>query len=1047
MLNRWYSSLSRSAGLIPPYVILALTLSLTGLLTAFVYYRSQQDAEQLFTRLASQTVNAIESRMHAYTDTLLHTRGLFMASEFGVDREEFEEFVSSLDLGTRYPGIQGIGFTRRLKLGEIPLLEKQMRAQGFPDFHVWPMALQNESPSSSREDYFTVLYLEPLDWRNKRAIGYDMFTEPNRREAMVRARDTGLPATTRRVVLVQETPDKPQFGFLIYVPVYNRPMAQLKTVEQRRAALTGFVYSPFRSEDLFARVTQELNTEERRLDVEVFDGTKPSSSSLFFDSHIDPSDSVEVPSSRFTESKQLEIGGTPWLVRVDALPGFTGSAGIYAAWAILAIGLLVSGIAYRWSIAYSRYNFALSEKARQLRSVTDAMPALVSFVGRDRRYQFINAAYEDWFGWTRAEVEGHCISEFMNGPAQRFLPEVARALEGEHVALECSLAHRTKGVRRVKVDLIPERDDSHSIVGFTLVGIDITELKLFAEQLKTLAEQRSFMAEASQALSSSLDYRVTLSRLVELQAQQNGLICSITIVGGGGPPEHFTSHSTANGESAPPLNLDSKDGPLCVIRKGDPQFVADLSDPDASTDNVSPDWLRSLRECGIKSYVCTPIRIRGRNIGALTLMTGSRNGSRAFDRSDVSLARELADRAATSIENSRLYDEAQKVNRIKDEFLATLSHELRTPLNVIQGHAEILMTEAPKGELTESIEAIYRNAKVQTQIVDDLLDVSSIITGKLSFRPELVDLAEVVEAGLDSVRFTASAKQIQIQSHIGKGPFPVVGDPTRLQQVLWNLLSNAIKFTPEQGRIDLSLKRENGSPVGQEQVAILVKDSGRGIDRAFLPYIFDRFRQEDNSTTRRYGGLGLGLAIVRSLVELHGGSVAASSAGRELGSEFKVTLPLATQVQRLSSRKVEGKPVQPSSGGPGYGLHPNARILVIDDEEETRHLLTRQLERAGMEVVAVGSADEGFGIYQRFDPDLIISDIAMPGEDGLSFMKRIRAVEGGHKSFTPAVALTAFARDDDRQKVFSAGFQVHLTKPVESKLLLRTVRDVLEQYS
>jgi signal transduction histidine kinase len=388
-----------------------------------------------------------------------------------------------------------------------------------------------------------------------------------------------------------------------------------------------------------------------------------------------------------------------------------------------------------------------------------------------------------------------------------------------------------------------------------------------------------------------------------------------------------------------------------------------------------------------------------------------------------------------AIENERLYIESRNINRAKDEFLATLSHELRTPLTVIQGHSELLKSRAVRPmkekDVDESIDAIYRNAQAQTRIVSDLLDVSSIITGKVVLRPQSMRAAESIFAAAQSLKLAADAKEIQLEIDLQDTELAqVYGDPTRLQQVLWNLISNAIKFTPRGGSIWIS-----GQPLRTEY-EISVRDSGQGIDPDFLPYVFDRFRQEDNSSTRRVGGLGLGLSIVRSLVETQGGSVAAKSAGRGKGSEFIIRLPLATAIQ-VSLPKI-GKDLsqdQTIEDTPEISLK-GARVLIIDDEPDACILVSRYLERAGAKTFLAASAAEGFTLYQKLHPQLIISDISMPGEDGYSLIRRIRLIEkaGGHP--TPAIALTAFARDEDRRRALEAGYHLHIPKPVAQNTLV-----------
>jgi signal transduction histidine kinase len=373
------------------------------------------------------------------------------------------------------------------------------------------------------------------------------------------------------------------------------------------------------------------------------------------------------------------------------------------------------------------------------------------------------------------------------------------------------------------------------------------------------------------------------------------------------------------------------------------------------------------------------------------------------------------------------YEQAESASQIKDEFLATLSHELRTPLNAMLGWARILQSSnLDKDTAKHAVETIYRNARVQAQLIDDLLDVSRIISGKLHLEPQPLEVAPAIQAAIDVVQPAASAKGIDLEMSIDRGPGRVSADPDRLQQVLWNLLHNAVKFTPAGGSVQISVERIDSS------VRIAVRDTGQGIEPEFLPNVFDRFRQADSSTTRLHGGLGLGLGIVRSLVELHGGSVAATSDGTGRGSTFTVTLPHLTD-QETGRYRTGGMPPQ-SSRKEDLRTEPSPaltglRLLVVDDEPDGRELVVVMLKRCGAEVTAVASAAEALDTIGQWRPDVLISDIEMPGEDGYALINKIRSSELKGARL-PAVALTAHARDEDRARALDAGYQAHVAKPV-----------------
>lgn len=378
--------------------------------------------------------------------------------------------------------------------------------------------------------------------------------------------------------------------------------------------------------------------------------------------------------------------------------------------------------------------------------------------------------------------------------------------------------------------------------------------------------------------------------------------------------------------------------------------------------------------------------------------------------------------------------EAERASRAKDEFIATLSHELRTPLNSVLGWARLLRTgKLDAAGINQAVEAIGRGATTQAQIVDDLLDVSRIVRGALRLDVRPVDLGPVIEAAVETVQPAARGREIEIAVEHG-APAPVSGDPGRLQQVIWNLLANAIKFTPPGGRV---LVRTEAVAEG---VQIVVADNGKGISPEFLPHLFERFRQADSSTTRAHGGLGLGLAIVRHLVEAHGGSVAAESAGPGLGSTFYVRLPLAAPRQRRATG--EQTPVMTSmmASDPRPPASLKAlRVLVVDDDADTREALARLLEQAGAQVASAGSAEEALEKLRRSPPDVLLSDIAMPGRDGYDLIRAIRSLAPEQGGRVPAAALTAFTQGDRRREALLAGYQVWLAKPIEPVALTEAV--------
>jgi len=376
---------------------------------------------------------------------------------------------------------------------------------------------------------------------------------------------------------------------------------------------------------------------------------------------------------------------------------------------------------------------------------------------------------------------------------------------------------------------------------------------------------------------------------------------------------------------------------------------------------------------------------------------------------------------------------------MKDEFLATLSHELRTPLNAIQGWATLLrQRQVSPEDMNRGLETIERNVRAQTQIVNDLLDMSRIISGKIHLEVQPMYLHEVINAALDAVRPSAAAKHIRIHPLLDSSIGLVRGDPNRLQQVLWNLLTNAVKFTPNGGRIQIVLERVNS------HVEILVEDTGIGIRSEFLPYVFDRFRQGDPTTTRRYGGLGLGLSIVKNLVELHGGMVRVKSPGEGQGCTFMVVLPVSHVRSEDTARSQ--RPTLPG-GDPLEAIElprlDGVTVLVVDDEPDGRALIVRVLEGRGAIAKPAASAEQALEMLSREKFDILLSDIGMPDIDGYELMRRVQQLDAARGSTIPAIAVTAYARPEDRQRSLLAGYQMHLSKPIEARELVAGIASLL----
>ncbi|MCW5960234.1 MAG: PAS domain S-box protein [Pyrinomonadaceae bacterium] len=468
---------------------------------------------------------------------------------------------------------------------------------------------------------------------------------------------------------------------------------------------------------------------------------------------------------------------------------------------------------------------------------------------------------------------------------------------------------------------------------------------------------------------------------------------------------------------------------------------------DIRTDNRLSDEDRSAFETyGIRALIAFPLHKRNRIVASMSI---NHSEVREWRLDEIELVGLISNRFWESIERAKVVKDlqqslereqdarraAEEASKIKDEFLATVSHELRTPLNAILGWSTLLRSGKLEGNgAKRAMETVERNARSQSQLIDDLLDISRIITGKLRLEVQTLELSEIIEAAVDAVRPAADAKEIRIQLLLDSNVGPVSGDADRLQQVFWNLLSNAVKFTPKGGRIQVTLERVNS------HIEITIADSGKGIDPEFLPHIFDRFRQGDQTTTRRQGGLGLGLSIVRQLVEMHGGTVQVQSEGEGKGTAFTVSLPRLI----ANKRNLEPNRTHPTVSKEflSFDCAPqltDLRVLVVDDEKDARELLRYVLETCGSTVKTASSAKVALETLESSSFDILISDVGMPGEDGFALIKKIRELPPEKGGRLPAIALTAYARVEDRVKALTAGFQIHIPKPVEPVELIAVV--------
>ncbi|WP_326538857.1 hybrid sensor histidine kinase/response regulator [Pseudorhodoferax sp.] len=586
-----------------------------------------------------------------------------------------------------------------------------------------------------------------------------------------------------------------------------------------------------------------------------------------------------------------------------------------------------------------------------------------------------------------------------------------------------------EAVRWIAVQGKPTFAADGSWSGMIGVARDVTARRLADERARNEAQTLELLNQTGAALAAELDLDALLQRVTDAATQLTGARFGAFFYNGTDEQGEAYLLYTLSGAPREAFEKLGHPRPTALFgptfRGGPPIRSHDiLADPRYG--QWAPHHGMPPGHLPVRSYLAVAVVSRtGQVFGGLFF--GHPEPGR-FDERAERLAVGIAGQAGIAIDNARLYADVQRASALKDEFLATLSHELRTPLSAILGWVHILRRRYPDaaGDLAKGIAVIERNARAQNQLVDDLLDMSRIVSGKLQLELQPTAPQGCIEAAIETVRPAAEAAGVRIHSALDPVAGMVAADPVRLQQVVWNLVSNAVKFTPRGGVVTVRLAAEGPA------LQITVQDSGIGIAPAFLPYIFDRFRQADGSITRRFGGLGLGLAIVRQLVELHGGSVQASSAGEGQGSCFVVRLPL--QAQAVPS-PLQAFVVPPLASTELAGLC----VLVVDDEADARELLQRMLADAGAQVLVADGAEAALQAVAGSRPQVLVSDIGMPQVDGYALLRQVRALGPAQGGDLPAIALTAFARAEDRVRALRAGFRAHVAKPVEPAELVATI--------
>jgi PAS domain S-box-containing protein len=670
-----------------------------------------------------------------------------------------------------------------------------------------------------------------------------------------------------------------------------------------------------------------------------------------------------------------------------------------------------------------RAEAALAASEQRFRAVFDrALDAMV-LVDDERRFVDVNSAACSLLGRSKEELVGKSSSDVIaSHPRDPNADDLWRRFG-------------TEGEQRGEIEL-RRADGSTVSVEYSATAeiLPGQNLAIWRDvEARRQAENRlRLLARAGTILTASADQNTTLQALADLAVPTIADFAAVDFLDEHGDVEHValahaerTKLGSAAARELTRWLLDEA-GAADVFESHFVPEVVESGLPAFTAQRVA-----ALEELGVRSLIGVPLKVRGRTAGVVWLGVG---GARRYTSEDLRLAEDFGRRTSLFVESARSYREARDANRLKDDFLSTISHELRTPLNAILGWVGLLRGKkgSDPAALGRGLDVIERNALAQVRLIEDVLDVSRIVSGKLMLKLHKTDLGELVEKAIAGVASSAESKGVTLEVDLEPSTH-LYADGERLRQVAGNLLSNAVKFTPAGGTVRVSLKAR------EDAVVFSVQDTGQGFAPEFLPFMFDRFRQADSSPTRRHGGLGLGLAITRHLVELHGGTIVAKSEGSEHGATFTVELPL-----RGASRTASEPPPPPQVEPVPESERLNASlrglsILVCDDEPDARELLANVLGERGASVATVSSASEAFDFVSRTPPDVLVSDIGMPGEDGYSLIQRIRALPRERGSQTPALALTAFARSDDSRRAIEAGYQMHLAKPARASDVIGAV--------